>query len=115
MKTTGTASPTETEIATVAYQLWLDNGCRVGSDQEDWFRAEVMLKNALITNVEDLSGSLSILHCDTRSESEMLAEFASERWLGHWEVWEREWVGPRWVWDLGHGVNAASSAKLWSA
>src|ERR1035438_5130748 len=33
---------TEGEIATVAYQLWLDNGCPVGSDQEDWFRAEAM-------------------------------------------------------------------------
>jgi len=51
---------TEGEIATVAYQLWLDNGCPVGSDQEDWFRAEAMLKNALIAKCEDLARRPSI-------------------------------------------------------
>jgi len=35
--------------------------------------------------------------CDTRTESEMLAEFP---WEGHWEVWEREWGSARWVWDV---------------
>jgi hypothetical protein len=39
VKAAATASPTESEIAAVAYQLWLDNGCPTGSDQEDWFRA----------------------------------------------------------------------------
>jgi hypothetical protein len=81
-----TASPTESEIATVAYLLWLDDGCPVGSDQEYWFRAEAMLKNALVAK------------CDKPPESVMLAEF---RWEGHWEVWESEWGGARWVWDLG--------------
>lgn len=32
------------ETAKVAYQLWLDRGCPHGSDQEDWFRAEEILK-----------------------------------------------------------------------
>jgi hypothetical protein len=36
--------PNEVEIAGVAYQLWLDRGCPNGSDQEDWFRAEELLK-----------------------------------------------------------------------
>jgi len=89
---------TEGEIATVAYQLWLDNGCRVGSDQEDWFRAEAMLKNALIAKCEDLARRPSIPRCDTRTESEMPADF---RWEGHWEVWESEWCVARWIWDLG--------------
>ena len=89
---------TEGEIATVAYQLWLDNGCPVGSDQEDWFRAEAMLKNALIAKCEDLARRPSIPRCDTRTESEMLAEF---RWEGYWVVWESEWGGPRWIRDLG--------------
>jgi hypothetical protein len=35
VKTAATVSPPESAIATVAYQLWLDNGCPVGSDQED--------------------------------------------------------------------------------
>ena len=48
VKTSTTLSPTESEIATLAYQLWQDNGCPVGSDKEDWFRAEEMLKNALV-------------------------------------------------------------------
>src|ERR1039457_1622910 len=56
VKTAATVSPTESEIATVAYQLWLNNGCPVGSDQEDWLRAEAMLlKNALVAKCEDLS------------------------------------------------------------
>jgi len=54
MKTAATVSPTESEIATLAYQLWQDNGCPVGSDQEDWFRAERMLKNVLVPKCKDL-------------------------------------------------------------
>jgi hypothetical protein len=100
VKTTATVSPTESEIATVAYQLWLDRGCPVGSDQEDWLRAEAMLlKDALVAKCEDLSRRPSISRSDTRTESEMLAEF---RYEGHWEVWESEWGGARWTWDLGH-------------
>jgi hypothetical protein len=53
VKPAATVSPTESEIATVTYQLWLDNGCPVGSHEEDWFRAEAMLKNALIAKCED--------------------------------------------------------------
>ena len=44
VKTAVTVSLTESEIAAVAYQLWVDNGCTAGSDQEDWYRAEAMLK-----------------------------------------------------------------------
>src|ERR1017187_9508342 len=94
VKTAATASPTESEIAALAYQLWLDNGCPVGSDQEYWFRAEAMLKNALVAKREDLSRRPSIPRCDTRTESEMLVEF---RWEGHWEVWGSEWGGARWI------------------
>ena len=96
VKTAATVSPTESEIATVAYQLWLDNGCPVGSDQEDWFRAEAMLKNALVAKREDLSRRPSNPRCETRTESERRAEF---RWKGHWEAWEMEWGGARWIWD----------------
>ena len=31
-----------------------------------------------------------------KTEPEMLAEF---RWEGHWEVWESEWGGARWIED----------------
>jgi hypothetical protein len=106
VKTAATVSPTESEIATVAYQLWLDNGCPVGSDQEDWFQAEAMLKNALVVKCEDLSRRPSIPRCDNRTESEMLAAF---RWEGHWEVWESEWGGAHWIWDLGHSSVEVSS------
>ena len=81
VETAATLGPTESEIAVAAYQLWLDNGCPVGSDQEDWFRAEAALKRA---------------RRDTRTEAEMVVEI---RWSGHWEVWEMEWGDPRWVWD----------------
>ena len=96
LKTAATVGPTESEIATVAYQLWLDNGCPVGSDQEDWFRAEAMLKDALVAKCEDLSRLPSTPRCDTRTKSEMLSEF---RWTGHWEVWEMEWGDAGWIWD----------------
>jgi hypothetical protein len=95
------ADVTAASTATVAYQLWRERGCPQGSDQEDWFRAEAMLK---------------ISYCETLTQSEMPDEFASEPWQeGHWEVWEREWVSARWVSDLprsGVGVsNPASSSR----
>ena len=96
VKTAATVSPTASEIAIVAYQLWLDNGCPVGSDQEDWLRAEAMLRNALAAGREHLAGRPSIPRYVACTDSEMLVEF---RWEGHWEVWEREWGGARWIWD----------------
>ena len=112
VKTAATASVTESEIAALAYQLWLDSGCPIGSaDQEHWFRAEAMLRNALAAKCEDLSRRPSIPSRDTRTESEMLAEFASEVWQGHWEVWEREWVGACWVSDVrDSGVRVSNRA-----
>jgi hypothetical protein len=111
VKTAATVSPTESEIATVAYQLWLGNGCPFGSDQEDWFRAEAMLlKNALVAKREDLSRRPSIARSDTRTESEVLVEF---RWEGHWEAWEREWgVSARWFWDLVHSSVEVSDRTM---
>ena len=70
VKTAATVGPTERETATFAHQLWLDR-----------------------------SRCPSIPRCDTRAESEMVAEF---RYEGHWEVWESEWGGPRWTCDLVH-------------
>jgi DUF2934 family protein len=107
VKTAATVSPTENEIGAIAYQLWLDRGCPIGSDQEDWFRAEVMLKNSVVVTCEGLFKSPSILCLDTRTESGMLAEFS---WEGHWEVWERECGGARWVWDLRHSCPSGKAA-----
>src|ERR1017187_2667391 len=76
--------PTESEIASVAYRLWLERGGPTASDQQDWLRAEAMLKNALVVKCEDLFRRSSIQCSDTRTESEMPADF---RWEGHWEVW----------------------------
>ena len=39
------ANPDEAGIAILAYQLWLARGCPDGSDQEDWFLAERILKS----------------------------------------------------------------------
>ena len=80
VKTAGIVGPTENEIATVAFQLWLDSGCPIGSDQEHWFRAEAMLlRNSSVAKCEDLSGRPSIPRSDTRTESETVAEFTLER------------------------------------
>jgi hypothetical protein len=40
VKTSTTLSPTESEIATLAYQLWQDNGCPVGSDTRSFTDAD---------------------------------------------------------------------------
>jgi hypothetical protein len=40
------ADPDRKSIEALAYELWLKRGCPVGSDQEDWFRAERELRNA---------------------------------------------------------------------
>jgi len=32
-------------IGAMAYQFWLQRGCPVGTDQEDWYRAEAELKD----------------------------------------------------------------------
>jgi hypothetical protein len=34
----------ENAITALAYQLWQNRGCPIGSEQEDWFRAEEDLK-----------------------------------------------------------------------
>ena len=102
VKTAATMSPTESEIAAVAYRLWLDKGCPDGSDREDWFRAEAMLKYAFAAKWEDLSRRPSIPRRDARPEFEVLAEF---RWEGHWEVWERECGEACWIWDLGQSMR----------
>ena len=82
-----TVRPTESEITTVAYQLWLERGSPVGSDQEDWLRAEAMLTEAML--------------------NETPTPFLLEGWPGHWEIWESEWVCAHWVRDvLGAGVGA---------
>ena len=35
---------TEQSIAALAYQLWLNRGCPIGSPEADWFQAERELK-----------------------------------------------------------------------
>ena len=35
----------ESAIAARAYECWQERGCPIGSDQEDWFRAEKELKH----------------------------------------------------------------------
>jgi hypothetical protein len=98
VKTAATVRPTEREIAIVAYLLWLKEGRPDGTEREDWFRAEAILKAALAEQCESLSQPPSISRRETRTGYDILAEFRVE---GHWEVWESEWSGARWVCDSG--------------
>ena len=98
VKTSTTLSPTESEIATLAYQLWQDSGCPVGSHQEDWFLAKAMLRNALVAKCKDLSGNPLVPGGVARTEPEMPAEF---QWKGCWVVWESEWSGAHWAYEIG--------------
>jgi len=39
-------APVDAEaVEAMAYQLWLQRGCPIGSDQEDWYRAEAELRD----------------------------------------------------------------------
>lgn len=38
------AQPTQEEISLLAYQFYLDRGGEHGKDQEDWLRAEMVLR-----------------------------------------------------------------------
>ena len=42
-----TASPTDEDVARLAYSFWEERGCREGSPDEDWFRAEQELSRRL--------------------------------------------------------------------
>ena len=111
-KTAATVSLSGSEVSAVAYQLWVERGSPLGSDQEDWFCAEAILENALVATCEDLLRRPAIPRSDIGTESEVLAELASEGLQGHWEVWEREWVGARWVCNKhGSGVGVSSQAR----
>jgi hypothetical protein len=37
-------------VEAMAYQLWLQRGCPIGSDQEDWYRAEAELRDVRRAN-----------------------------------------------------------------
>lgn len=90
--------PTEREISELAFQLWVENGCPEGTAQADWLRAETMLKAAFAAAYESLLSRTSIPGWEEDGEDEVLVDF---RWEGHWESWEREWGGTRWVSDPG--------------
>ena len=49
LKRSGPAEPASVKlerrlIEALAYQNWLERGCPIGSDQEDWFQAEAQLR-----------------------------------------------------------------------
>jgi hypothetical protein len=90
--------PTEREIGELAFQLWLDRGCPEGTALEDWFRAEAMLKAVFAAAYERLLGYAAIPGFERESEDEVMVDF---RWEGHWESWEREWGGTRWISEPG--------------
>ena len=102
-ESSATVSPPDSEIAAVAYQLWLESGCPVGSDQEDWFRAEAIL---------NLFRGPSIPWFDAPAEPEMLADLVLEGGEGHWEIWEREWACAHWV---GEGVDSGVAVRCYQA
>jgi Protein of unknown function (DUF2934) len=42
----------ERAVAALAFLIWQNRGCPIGSDQEDWFRAEEDLKKLANTPTE---------------------------------------------------------------
>jgi len=47
IKTTRRPEPTvdDEAVKAMAYQLWLERGCPIGSEEEDWYQAEAALRN----------------------------------------------------------------------
>ena len=45
IRSTERVEPDPAQIEALAYQLWVQRGCPIGSDQDDWYRAEEELKN----------------------------------------------------------------------
>lgn len=43
------ASPTAAEIAERAHQLWIEGGCREGSDHQNWLEAERELQESALS------------------------------------------------------------------
>jgi hypothetical protein len=85
---------TEGEIAMVAYRLWLDGGCPEGSSLENWLTAEAILQHAAAGACEEPA------ECEPLQQRAAGAEFLTLtdlQWEGHWETWEREWGGSRWI------------------
>ena len=66
------------EIAILAYQLWQERGCPLGSDQEDWFLAERKIAeskafnagspNSAERSINAEEGDSSVLRFPVRSE-----------------------------------------------
>jgi hypothetical protein len=62
MDVAATATPKESiasdqhqKIEQLAYRLWLERGSPIGSDQDDWFRAESMLNAKSQETVEEFA------------------------------------------------------------
>ena len=45
-------SASESAIAHLAHRLWMERGSPIGSDQDDWFKAEQEVKKNLVAAVE---------------------------------------------------------------
>lgn len=80
-KTVGIVKPTENEIATVAYQLWIDSGCPIGRDQEHWFRAEAMLLSALLETVQTFIDSRRSSKAWPSSDGKDIGRYGKENGL----------------------------------
>ncbi|QOY87511.1 DUF2934 domain-containing protein [Paludibaculum fermentans] len=89
--------PTESQIAALAYQLWVAKGCPLGTNREDWLLAEAMLQAVFAAIRRGPSSDPISFDRDSGVEEDLAAEVP---WDGHWEVWEREWGGARWVCDV---------------
>jgi hypothetical protein len=46
---------TESTVAKLAYQLWLQRGSPDGSPEEDWYRAESLLQSSALASASGAS------------------------------------------------------------
>jgi hypothetical protein len=70
------------QVAAVAYQLYVRNGCRDGHDREDWFQAEQQLKEStsrigMRTNAGD--GEIERSALEAANQSRLRANEKTER------------------------------------
>ena len=74
-----TRKPSQEEIAALAHRFWLERGCPIGSDLEDWFRAERELaKPAVEEEAFDIPAETVIVTVEQASSSVLRFPVRSE-------------------------------------
>jgi len=74
-------------------------GRRLGSDAPAFLKRLRVTSNDSATMTPKRRTGSESMKTAAGYPTESATEMSEFRWEGHWEVWEREWGGARWIWD----------------